>query len=170
MRMFVIKQATDLQGVSTQLLRRAAGEGGAGALERLRALNPHVDFRKLAAGTVLLVPDTPEIKPAASDTLAAGPVESLLGDIQSGLKASIGRMRAGFKSQDEDRSAVAAALKTAAVRRIVDSEPSLREQLKAAEQQSSEDRKKAEQTVAQLAEMQKLATKELARLQKLLDH
>jgi hypothetical protein len=167
--MFVIKQATDLQGVSTQLLRRTAGEGGAGALERLQALNPHVDFRRLAAGTVLLVPDSPEIKPSASRTLGGDPVDALVEDLSRGLKDQATRVRAMFKSQEDDRAAVAAALKTAAARRIVDSDPLLRDQLKAALQQSSDERKRAEQTVAQVTGIQELAARELARLQKLVD-
>jgi hypothetical protein len=167
MRMFVIKEPTGLQGVSTQLLRRTAGEGGAGALERLQALNPHVDFRKLAAGTVLLVPDSPAIKPSASRALGDEPADALAKDLSSGLKEQAARAQAAFKAQEDDRSAVAAALKTAAVKRIVESDPLLRDQLKAALQQSGEDRKRAEQSVAQVIEMQGLAVRELARLQKL---
>lgn len=169
MRMFVIKQATDLQGVSTQLLRRAAGEGGAGALERLQALNPHVDFRKLAAGTVLLVPDSPEIKPSASRTLGEEPVDALVEDLARGLKEQAARVREALKRQEDDRTAVAAALKTAAAKRMLDSDPQLRDQVKAASQQSSDDRKRAQQTLEQIAGMQEGATRELARLQKLVD-
>jgi hypothetical protein len=169
MRIFVIKQATDLQGVGTQLLRRTASEGGAGALERLQALNPHVDFRKLAAGTVLLVPDSPEIKPSASRTLSEDPVEALVEELSRGLKEQATRVKATIKSQEDDRSAVAAAVKTAAAKRILESDPQLRDQLKAALQQSSDDRKHAEQTQNQITEMEKLAVGELARLQKIVD-
>jgi hypothetical protein len=169
MRMFVIKQATDLNGVGTQLLRRTSGEGGAGALERLQALNPHVDFRKLSAGTVLLVPDSPEIKPSASRTLGEKPVDALLEDLSHGLKEQAMHVKSAFKSQEDDRAAVASAIKTAAVKRIVESDPQLRDQLKAALQQSNDDRKQAEQTLEQIVGMQELAVGELARLQKLVD-
>jgi hypothetical protein len=169
MRMFVIKQATDLQGVSTQLLRRTAGEGGAGALERLQALNPHVDFRKLKAGTVLLVPDTPEIKPSASRTLGEEPVDALVEELSRGLKEQATRVRTALQRQEDDRTAVAAALKTAAAKRILESDPQLTDQVQAALQQSSDDRKRAQQTLEQITGVQELATKELARLQKLVD-
>ena len=71
MRIFITKTDTDLAALSATLLRKPADAGT--ALDRVRALNPHVeDFQRLAAGTVLILPDTPDIKAGAGALLRRG--------------------------------------------------------------------------------------------------
>ena len=90
MRMIVIKQETDLQGLSARLLSGRLASGKAhSALESLQALNPHVDLKKVAAGTVLLVPDSPSFKASASDSVPGNALSDFQELAQTGLEADI---------------------------------------------------------------------------------
>lgn len=169
MRMFVIKQETDLEGLSSKLLRGRTSEADAGAaIERVKALNPHVDFASLSAGTVLLVPDSPEIKESAAASFSGDTLQDVIKDVDSGLKTSGARVKQGFERLSADRTSVSAVLKVAAVKKIVDSDPVLKKQLEAADAQFKEDQKKATAAQKLLEDVQKKAIEELAELQKLL--
>lgn len=168
MRIFVVpKPDTDLQALSQQLLRRSGA--GSATLDRLKALNPHVDFQRLKAGTVLLVPDAADVKAGATTTVGGEEVRDFLEEIDSGIKAVVKHVRAGVERLDADRSAITSALKGAAARRVIDSDSILLKQLAAAGTQFKTDQKRAAEAQSQLADAHKLATKELAELQKLLD-
>jgi hypothetical protein len=167
MRIFIAKTNTSLQELTGSLLRKPADAGG--ALDRVMALNPHVeDFQKLSAGTVLILPDGPELKAGAGTTVGGEGLDDMAADLTRGIKA-VGS-RAGNRLDDlkADRSAVVAALKTVGAKRIVDSDPALAKRLEAAEAQFKVEQKLATETQAQLAGLQKTALAEFARLQKML--
>jgi hypothetical protein len=167
MRIFITKTDTDLQALSATLLRKPADAGV--ALERVRALNPQVeDFQKLAAGTVLILPDSPEIKATAGTALGTGNFSDLADDLGSGMKAVNSRFASRLDDLKSDRAGVTAVLKTAAVKRLVESDPALAKQLDAADAQFKREQKRIAETETQLAEVQKAALAEFARLQALL--
>ena len=60
MRFLVIKQDTSLQALTAQLVKD--GDHAPAALDRLRALNPHLDLQRVGKGAVLLLPDSPGYK------------------------------------------------------------------------------------------------------------
>ena len=167
MRIFITKTDTDLAALSTTLLRKPADAGT--ALDRVRALNPHVeDFQRLAAGTVLILPDTPDIKAGAGTTIGADTVSDLASDLGSGLKAVNSRFANRVEDLKADRAAVVATVKTAAVKRLVESDPALAKQLEASDTEYKREQKRVAEAEVQLAEVQKIAVAEFARLQKLL--
>jgi len=167
MRIFITKTDTDLAALSTTLLRKPA-EGGV-TLDRVRALNPQVeDFQKLAAGTVLILPDTPGIKAGAGTAPGADNLSDLASDLGSGLKAVNTRFASRIDDIKAERAAVTTVLKTAAVKRLVDSDPALSKQLAAADAEFKREQKRVAESETQLAEVQKTALTEFARLQKLL--
>jgi hypothetical protein len=150
-----------------QLLRQP---GAASATpDLIKALNAGVDFtRDLPANSVLLIPDAADLKPGAGTPVGAEQLDELLGDIEAGLKAVVTRASAAFKKAETDHAAIGAALKTAAARRIVDSDPQVKERLESADAQFKADQKRARDTQSQLADMQKLALNEFAQLRKML--
>jgi hypothetical protein len=166
---YITKTETGLAELGATLLR-APGDASV-TLDRLRALNPQVeDFQRLPAGTVLILPDSPEIKAGAGTLLGADHLSELANDLGSGLKAAVSRSASRVDDLKADRAGVMAALKIAAVKRLVESDPALAKQLHAAETQFKGDQKLAAERQAQLKEVQELAEAEFARLQKLLDH
>jgi hypothetical protein len=167
MRIFITKTDTDLAALSTTLLRKPADAGT--ALDRVRALNPHVeDFQRLAAGTVLILPDTPDIKAGAGSMLGADTVSDLASDVGSGLKAVNSRFANRVEDLKADRAAVIATLKIAAVKRLIESDPALAKQLESSDAEYKREQKRVAEAEVQLAEVKKTAVAELERLQKLL--
>lgn len=169
MRIFVIKEETDLEGLSSKLLRQRTSQANAvAAIERVKAANPHLDFTRIGAGTVLLVPDSPEFKDAASASLGGETFADFAKHLDTSLKTSGTRVKQGFEVLAADRTSVAAVLRVAAVKKIVDADPELQKQLLAADAQFKQDQKNATAAQALLEQTQKTALEELANLQKLL--
>jgi len=127
MRMIVISQSTDLNRLRKTLFT-GAGDTSA-ALERVKALNPHVDLRHVAAGTVLLLPDSPSVSATHTSSIGGDAFAEFAADVTSGLKDAAERVRAGAERAAADRNAVAAVLRIAAVKRIVGSDATLTKQL-----------------------------------------
>jgi hypothetical protein len=169
MRLIVIKQNTDLQGLGSALLK--AGSGAASqqaALQRVQALNPHADLGKLSAGTVLLVPDSPYVDTGSTRSLGGDAFDGFAADVAAGLAAVAQRIRAAADAVTADRTAVAAVVKTAAVKRLVDSDAVLAKQLADADARSRLELTQAQDGAKAVDAMQKAAAADLARLGPLL--
>jgi hypothetical protein len=169
MRMIVIKQETDLQGLSARLLSaRLASNKAHSALEALQALNPHVNLKKVAAGTVLLVPDAPGFKAAASDPVPANALADFQQLVQTGLGAAAAKLKTGNADRDARRADVTAVLKLPAVQRIVATDPDVRQQLDEAVKAVKNDQQREAEAVQTLDTATKGALAELAAVAKLL--
>lgn len=175
MRLLLIEQASDLQALSVRLLPPSTGRRGGSrelaqaTLEQIQRLNPHADFQRLEAGTVLLLPDTPELKDANSQPLAGNSFKDLTAQTQEGLKAVAQRMNSSLELLAADRAAVTSALKTAALKRLVESDPLLKRQLEEAASEFSEAQKQAQEAARQLETLQQGLDAELKALGKLLE-
>jgi hypothetical protein len=166
MRIFVTKTDTDLKSLSASLLRTRADAGA--ALDRVRALNPQIeDFDNVAAGTVLVLPDAPELKPSAGSPIGSDHLAELAAGLDAGLEAIETRSADRLDALKADRTAVVAALRTAAVKRLVESDPALRRQVDAADANFKADQQRADDDRKRLAELQKAALAEFTRLQNL---
>src|SRR5262245_34904997 len=148
MRMVVISQPTDLNRLGKTLFTRAADTSA--ALERVKALNPHVDLRHVAAGTVLLLPDSPGVSATHTSSIGGDAFVEFAADVTNGLKDAARRARAGAESLAADRKEVAAVVRTAGVRRIVESDRTLAKQLDAAGARFAEGQKEAQEASAAL--------------------
>lgn len=166
MRMIVIKQATDRQALGNQLLVSAAGNEG--ALERIELLNPHVDFGRIAAGTVLFVPDLPGLKAGASASVGGQAFDAFRDQVGASLDAVAAQVRKGYATLASERNDVMTVLKGAVVRRLLESDPDLRPQLDAAAQVFKQDQQNAKDAEVMLKTLQQGALTELDVLAKLL--
>ena len=167
MRIFITDKAMDLSSLATTL-----GRGGrltAAALERVKALNPQLgESRKIAAGTAVILPDLPELKPDLGEAAGAPSIAEVSAHVNAGLRHVTDRISERAAQLADDHRAVREALKTAAAKRLVESDPVLRKQLAAADAELKAEQKRVADAQAQLAAAAKLAEAELARLQKLL--
>lgn len=167
MRTLIMKADTDLKSLGDTLLKSPSAASA--TLERIKALNPHVaDFQRLAAGTVLILPDSADLKPGAGSAVGTQGFGDLTQVASSGLRALKARATNLFDTFASDHAAVKDSLKAAAAKRLVESDPLLVQRLKAADAQFKIDQKAAKEKKAQLDEMQKAAEAGFERLLKLL--
>jgi hypothetical protein len=161
MRLIVIEQASDLQALSARLLRNPAGgqadsqELRQATLEQIKLLNPHADFQRLQAGTVLLLPEAPELKDADSQSMAGNSFEDFATRTREGLEAVAQRMKSSAEALAADRAGVTAAIKSAAIKRLIESDPLLKKQLDEAGNEFSDAQKQAQEASRQLEIFQK---------------
>jgi hypothetical protein len=167
--MLVIKQDTNLETLRDQLLvKRVSEDKAATAIDSLQKLNPHVDLKKLTPGTVLLVPETTSFKLSASDPMANDVVGEFQQLVRSGFEAAAAKLKNANDAGSAADAEVAAVLKTAAVKRILESDAELKEQAEEALNGFKEDQEQGEQAAQSLERAAKGALAELAALSKLL--
>lgn len=170
MRMLVIKQSTDVQALSDQLLKaKVSSAQSESALTQLQALNPHVDLTKLSAGTVLLVPDLPSIKITPTDPVhgqAFADFQKLIGD---SIDEALATLRMDARDRAAERSRVTVALKVAAVTQAVGSDAMLKAQAAAVSKTFTEDQQLDKDTETAVSNANKRAVAKLTELGKLLN-
>jgi hypothetical protein len=169
-RLFVVGRDADFQTVTGKLLtsRASTGPQADSALAALQALNPHVDLKKLRAGTVLLVPDSPSFKASATDPVAGEALDGFAQLVKNGFAAAAADLKTGNETRNAQRNDVAAAIKSAAVKRLIDADPDLRQQVDEALKAAKDDQVQAAQAEQQVDAATKGALTELASLAKLL--
>lgn len=168
MRIFVTRAdgTTDPDALWRELLKRP---GTTATADAVKAFNAHVRFdRELPAGTVLLIPEAADLKAGAGTAVGVGDINQVIADVDTGLKATSSRARTGFEMRESDHAALAAALKGAASRRLIESDPELKKQLQSVEAGFKADKQRAHETQSQLAELERLAAEEFEKLRKLL--
>ncbi len=130
MRMVTIKDRTDFEALSARLLKaNLSSPQSEKALASLRALNPHTDMRDMPAGTVLLVPDTPGFKVSESDPVLGDPLGELQKIVQTALDQAAGNLKANRAARAAERAEITAVLKGDAIRRLMDLDGELKQQV-----------------------------------------
>jgi hypothetical protein len=168
MRMLVIDEETDLRTLRTRLVDgRVAEDRAEAALRNLQALNPHVDLARLPAGTVLLVPESNEFKPSASDSPGESSRDELRDIVRSGFQELSARLKSGNEGQNAEAEATTAIAKSRSVKKILEADPELDEQVRAALVRFKEERSEAEEAERALETMIEGTLAELASLEKL---
>ena len=165
MRLVVILQTTDLQGLARKLF---TGATSTVALERVKRLNPHADLQHVAPGTVLLWPDLPVPEGAASSAIGDDLFDGFSKDVASGLEAVAKNLRAGAASRAADRGAVEGVLKLDGVKRTIEADAALKKQVDEVLTSFDTDQKEAHAASKMVNALQKGAASELAALSKLL--
>jgi hypothetical protein len=166
MRIFITDRDT-LQPADLQAKVFRAGVADNTALDQLRKLNPQVDFTRLAEGTVLLLPDTPEIAAGAGKTAGSDNFGDLATDLTRSLEATSENIRKRLDRGMAEQKALTATLKPAAVSAQVKADPELLKQIEAAADRARADGKKAADNLKALQQAHQQAQKELAELAKL---
>jgi hypothetical protein len=166
MRTILVDQRTDLQG----LRRRLSGDQAIpeSAIERLRQLNAHVSLDEIPAGTVLLVPELPGLRPEGASAVGGEPFDALRQQLLGSLDAVGSRVRAGYEELLAEAKEVTAVQRLAAFRRALEADPGLREQTEAAAEVREQDRANARDADRLLTELREEAAAELAALAKVL--
>jgi hypothetical protein len=168
MRIFITDKATDLATLVASLVRNTRATGA--TLERVKALNPQIaDTQKLGANTVLILPESAELKPGAGEPAGGESLAALRARLHTGLRDVDSRTTRRSEALAAEHAAVRDALKAAAARHLVESDPQLKKQLAAAEARFKADQKRTAETQEQLDEVQKFALAEFEKLQKMLE-
>ena len=167
MRILIIEEPIGPADLAANLARNARTVEA--TLERVKALNPQIaDAKKLPAGTVLILPESSDLKPDAGEPAGASAVAELGARLRAGLRDVASRTSGHSERLTADHAALRNALKTKAAKRLVESDPQLKEQLGAAEARFKAEQKRAAESRAQHEEAQKSAMATLDRLQQLL--
>ena len=147
-------------------LREKIGPGS--AIEQLKNLNPHVDFTKIDAGTVLLIPETSDFNDAASASLAGDVFNPLREQMLASVEVATSRVREGYAALLTEQKEVAVVLKSAALKRALESDPDLKPQIEAANQVLKRDQQAAKDAEKTMQTLQEQAAGELASLMQML--
>ena len=156
--------------VSAQALKDSvlkADISGAG-LARLKMLNPHVDFERIAAGTVILLPDEPGVAAEAGSAASGDAFSNLSQDLTRALDSSSAQITARLAQNTAEQKTLVAALKVGDVAKQIAGDPALMQQVKGAADRSAEVARKAAVDLKGLDEARKVLAKDLAVLAKLL--
>jgi len=166
MRIVVLDERTDLQGLRTRLLGDQAVSDS--AFERLKSLNPHVNFKKIPAGTVLLIPDLPDLRKGESSSVAGDAFDVLRKQLLASVSAAGTRVRDGYDALLAQQKEVSAVVDSAAFKPALEADPGLKEQVEAGSQVFEQDREQAKAADETLKALQREAEAELTALAKLL--
>lgn len=170
MPFIVIKQAADLKALGALLLKQPAGgkrakrELGPATLEQLKTLNPHVDFQQVEAGTVLLLPDLPELHGAAERFAGGASFEDFANEVDAGMRAVGERIRAGVEAMAADQAALQEALAAPPIQRLIASDRLLASQLEATRKTFELEQEQARDAAQQIETMRAELAQELTAL------
>lgn len=152
MRILVTDKKTTVGTLKDQLVSTKLNAVQAeAALTSLQTLNPHVDFTKLAPGTVLFVPDTPDFEETGSDPVSGDVFADFEHLVKTALDAALSRGKAASDARAAESAEVTRTFKTAAFKRILATDADLQtavEAANAAMKSEKEDRDQADATVA----------------------
>jgi hypothetical protein len=161
MQIFVVKKDSDI--------KRVLAAAPATSMQRLQRFNPHVDFTKLAPGTVLVIPDElRDIEFPAGDAESIGPdaLASFTGFAKDALQASAKRLRAAAERAKAEEGGLAAAVKSQGVNDAAGRDPALKEMIAAALKESQEDGRTSAEGAKAFDALTKAALSELQALGK----
>jgi hypothetical protein len=164
MRLLVVKAPTTVNDLRTRLGRTGATQ----TLDDIARLNPHVDLRAVEPGTVLLIPDAPNTATGDTTPVQETPFEELRDQIMGAIEAASARVRDGYESLATQAKETTTVLKSAAIKRAIDVEPTLKAQVDAAAAVFKQDAAHAKAADQTLKAIQKQTAAELGTLQKLL--
>lgn len=163
MRVFVIQKDSDAKA----LLKAAGGDSGE-SLARLQRLNPHLDLRRLAPGSVVLLPADTAAPSRSADVqpLGGGALAELQALADAAVAAAAERGQQAVARAKADEQALAAALRGKQARDALERDPELAAQAAAAQKAAKEAGKTVATRARQLESLTRSAQSELAALAK----
>jgi hypothetical protein len=166
-RTFTVRNETTLQALGATLLDARFGDAQAdAALERVKALNPHVDFQKIAPGTVLFVPDAPGLKATAGTAPQSAPLDDFRALLSGALGDAASRLKEGNTARAAGRADLSAALKSAAFKRVTGEDSDIAKQVSEAQDAMASEERADKQAEENLATVSKAALAALTQLRK----
>lgn len=163
MRVFVIHKDSDAKA-----LLKAAGGDGAESLAKLQRLNPHLDLRRLAPGSVVLLPGDAAAPSRTADVqpLGGGALAELQALADAAVAAGVERGQRAQARAKADEQALAAALRGKQAKEALERDPELAAQAAAAQKAAKEAGKNVATRAKQLESLTKTAQAELLALAK----
>ena len=166
MRIFVIKQDTDLKGLGETLLK-GSGRNAPASLERLQSLNPHVDINRLGAGTVLLVPDSPDFRTKDAETMGGTAFDDFEREIAGALRGASARSQEGLALREAQDKEVVKVFKSAAIGKLAADDSELRRRIDETGNRMAASSKETRQVTTQMDVLEKGVAAELKKLRQL---
>jgi hypothetical protein len=164
MDIYITKEETDFATLAAKVAR--SPRAAVAVRARLEALNPQFS-KRVPKGGVLVLPGGPDIKAGAGSTVRGTNLDELAERFKAGTREAAKRAGTRLEQLTAERTAVRDALKTAAAKRLVESDPLLQKQLAAAEAHFKAEQKRTAEATEQLKKSAELAEAEMAKLQKL---
>jgi hypothetical protein len=167
MPIYIAKQDIDFEVLASSIARtpRAA----AAVLSSVRARNPHLaDVTLIPKGTLLLLPEGPNIKPDAGTSAGGQDLGEFARRFRDGLRGAASRATERGEALLADHAGARDALKSAAAKRLIEGDVQLRKRLEAAEASFKAEQKQAAKSRAQILEAATAAQAELARVESLI--
>jgi L-ascorbate metabolism protein UlaG (beta-lactamase superfamily) len=164
MRVFVVDDEKDAADVHRRLVKGAARRKKTGGLDvALRAANPGVDFAALRPGTVLVVPDHPDVAVDETEPALAPTVEHAL-DV---LPDAVAAVRRGVKESAKRADRLRRVLDAPEVREAAGGDKALGADLGRAAEALAEDKRRAAEWADAVAAESDRWTEALRDLQRL---
>jgi hypothetical protein len=165
MRTLIITQNANIDNIRSRLIAAKTTDAQTqSALKQLQDLNPHLDLNNVRAGTVILVPDTPNFKASEGDAVGSGTFDDFQQFVRTSLADASERLKAGDDAQAADRADITALLKTAAFKRALESDADLKQQVADATKGFKDEQAQADQDEKAVAAAAKVALAQLAQL------
>ncbi len=161
MRIFVVKTDTDLKSL--------LGSTPTARLELLQRFNPHLDFKRLTPGAVVVVPEEArDIEFPSGDPKSIGveAMESFIGFAKDALAASGKRVQQVAERAKAEEAALGTALKSKSVQAAFEKDAELKAQAEEVVKRAKEDSRDSAADVKNFDAMFKAAQAELAALAK----
>ena len=169
LRVLMVKEETDVKSLSkTVLTTKLSAAQSEVAIASLAAANPHVDFEKVPAGTVLIIPDAPSFKANVGDPVHDDSFAAFEKIVKSGQTSIGDLLETAAAARREERANVTAAFKLAAVQRLAKADPALKEQMDAANAAMKASQEEDAETAKTFAAVQDGITDALETLRKVL--
>jgi hypothetical protein len=145
MRVYVVKSETSADDVRRRLLKPGATAARAKALDdSLRAANPHVDLGDLRPGTVLVVPDHPDLADDDAETTVTGGAALGVDLLAAALPRVAAGVERGAEASRQRGEELRTALRTTEVRRATESDDRLRAEVERLGEVVAEEQRRAD--------------------------
>lgn len=165
MHMILVDQDLDLASLAGRLA--ATPQARAALLTGLQQLN-HLGAQRIAAGTVLLVPDSPGLAPGAASPVDGQGLAAFQAQVAAGFAAALLAARQDQEALAAEAKLVAKALAGRSLRPLLAADPGLKDSAAAAAGVFAADLRLAEDAEVVLRHMQTEAAEQLDALAKLL--
>lgn len=166
-RTFIVTKKTSFDALSKTMLDARVKDAQAEvALNELREANPHLGG-ELEAGTVVIVPDTPGLKPSAGEPATKALREGLQLLAEKALEDTAQGLRTRLQARVAERAELAKAFKSKAFTTAAKGRDTSAAQFKAAADALANEEKADDAAQARLAAMSSAARMVFARLDKL---
>ena len=165
-RTFTVESDTDPKALRAAVLDGRIGEDRAAtALAQIAELNPHIgESTRIAAGTVLFLPDAPAIKDSAGGSVSTPPWEDFKRQFGGAVERTVRSAEARVEARSAQRTELKTLLGRAEVKRALGADKELTQQAKETARVIDAQEKEDREAAARLAATAEAAKAMLDRL------